>query len=247
MSDVNKLALLSGEGYETSNGIRVCHPRLQDLKELGEAKYMSFVSLFCNKPHELMVQLWDCGIDYESLQDFELFMLLYNSSKEIYMELFERFMGLKQVSAGILRATGENVLYGLNRDTDDLFIVDDKIHLEIAGFMRLVHCFKNKEKPRFKSKATKELYIELQREELEDSKNRDNGLSSLISALVWGNSSGINYSNVWDLYLYQFYDGINRICRIKEYDQVMSGIYHGTLELKKIDLNNINWLSAIKI
>lgn len=253
---MNKLKLLCGEDYILSNNIKIKHPKISDLKNMGDRDYFSFVYLFCTQTHEMMVQLHDAGIDYEEISDYDLFFLMYQSNKKKYDEMFYYFMNLIKVDIGIKASNNERVLYGYienkpNKENEKNiiisdFIIDKKIFEEISLFFKTIHLYKNKEKPKFANKGVKELYIELEREEMEDSqKGNSNGFQTLISSLIWGSSNGTNYNNVWNLYMYQFQDGISRLNKIREYENVMNGIYNGTIEQKKINLEKINWLSDI--
>ncbi|MED1863230.1 hypothetical protein P4V41_07160 [Fictibacillus nanhaiensis] len=71
-------------------------------------------------------------------------------------------------------------------------------------------------------------------------------LHSLVSGLAW-KSHSININSIWDLTIYQIYDGFSRTQSIENYDNVMRGIYAGTINGKDIDLSKINWANIIKI
>ncbi len=66
-------------------------------------------------------------------------------------------------------------------------------------------------------------------------------LSSMISGLGW-KANNINIFNVWDLTVYQLYDGLNRLKIIDDYQFTLSGIYAGTIDSGKINLKDINWM-----
>lgn len=242
---MDKFSLLSGDDFTTSNGINIKHPKLNDIKYYGESKYMSFVNLFCLKPHELMVELWDSGIDFEDISQFELFLMLYSSSKEDCNELFASLMGLFDIQYGFKKDTQEQAIGARSIvDDDAYYIIDERVFNEISNYFQIIHCRDDGEKaPKFKNQSTKEMYIEMEKGLKSDRDKNDSVLTSAISALVWGNNGAVNWDNVWDLYVYQFYDGLKRISKIKHYDNTMNGIYHGTIDQKKVNMKEINWLS----
>ena len=48
-------------------------------KDTDEIDYFSIVRIFTTNPSSMMVELDDIKIDYETLKDFELFLLLFRS------------------------------------------------------------------------------------------------------------------------------------------------------------------------
>jgi hypothetical protein len=71
-------------------------------------------------------------------------------------------------------------------------------------------------------------------------------LHSIISGLAW-KQNGMNIIEIWNLTLYQLYDGYFRTENIDNYSNVVRGIYAGTINGKDIDLSKINWANIIKI
>jgi hypothetical protein len=70
-------------------------------------------------------------------------------------------------------------------------------------------------------------------------------LHSIISGLAWRNN-GINLVNIFDLTIYQVYDGFFRTEKIDNYQFTLSGIYAGTVNGKEINYQNIHWTRIIE-
>lgn len=70
-------------------------------------------------------------------------------------------------------------------------------------------------------------------------------LHSIISGLSWKSTSGINIHNIFELSIYQFYDGYYRLENIDHYNSVVTGIYAGNIDAKKINMQEINWTKII--
>ncbi|WP_199925628.1 hypothetical protein [Paenibacillus bouchesdurhonensis] len=70
-------------------------------------------------------------------------------------------------------------------------------------------------------------------------------LHSIISGLSWKSTSGININNIFELSIYQFYDGYYRLENIDHYNSVVTGIYTGNIDAKKINMQEINWTKII--
>lgn len=70
-------------------------------------------------------------------------------------------------------------------------------------------------------------------------------LHSIISGLSWKSTSGIHIGNIFELSIYQFYDGYYRLENIDHYNSVVTGIYTGNIDAKKINMQEINWTKII--
>lgn len=76
---LDELRLLSGEDYKVNDKIKILHPTLGQIKDFGEQKYFSIISNLIAIPSDMKSILWDIGIDYEEISEFELFAQLSKS------------------------------------------------------------------------------------------------------------------------------------------------------------------------
>ncbi len=67
--------------YPINDYIRVMIPTVGEVLE-NEDNYYSMVSMLTAMPIDMMVQLDDIGIDFTTINEWELFLLLFNSLKE---------------------------------------------------------------------------------------------------------------------------------------------------------------------
>lgn len=65
-------------------------------------------------------------------------------------------------------------------------------------------------------------------------------LASIISGMAW-KSANTNILDIWQLTLYQLYDGFYRLDIIDNYDKTLSSVYHGMMDAKQIDFKKKNW------
>ena len=73
--------LLYQKDYPINDYIRVMIPTVGEVLE-NEDNYYSMVSMLTAMPIDMMVQLDDIGIDFTTINEWELFLLLFNSLKE---------------------------------------------------------------------------------------------------------------------------------------------------------------------
>ena len=63
-----------GYEYKVNDGITMISPTIGDIIEFGENEYFSTVHYLTCIPSDMMSTLWDMGIDWEELDDFDLFI-----------------------------------------------------------------------------------------------------------------------------------------------------------------------------
>ncbi len=237
---LTELELLAGKDFATSNGILFKHPKMSDLQKYDSNDIYGFTNLFCLQPQDIMVELWSRGVDYETLTNFELFLLLYTNKKTVYDVLFMDFANIYSVE--VYKDANTDIL--ILKDSDDGIagLIDNKIYEELSWFYKKITCFENKKTEKFASQKTKEMILNMEVDSLEeDEKNQKDYLAILLSALVWGNTSGYTWDNVWNLNFYQFNMGIRHIDKIKRTGHILTGIYTGNIDAKKISQKELDW------
>ncbi len=237
---LTELELLSGKDFVTSNGLTFKHPKLSDLQKYETNIIYGFTNLFCLEPQDLMAELWKQGIDFEFLTPFDLFIMLYYSNQEQYNLLFKDFAGIAQL--GAYEQDGVKMMVAGDEDFNPIGYIDETVYKELSKFYKTITCFENKEKMKFAGQKTKEAILDLEVENMEDNKEEGKDqLAILLSAIVWGNTSGYNWTNIWDLYFYQFNTGIKQLDKIKYTSSLLNGVYAGNVDTKKINRKELDW------
>lgn len=243
---MDEAMLLAGGYLVTDNKIKVKHPTIREVVEFGEFDYFNTINLFTLKPYDLMVQLDDMGIDYVDLSNYDLFILLYQSSNNKHglnwlLDYDYDFKLYKDNSTGLY------LLYDKSTNKS----IDIVVYSQISDYIKKVNMISNKTTFNPANKRARKFIIDNERRKQKRLQKRlnqtESQITNLVSALVWGNTSGINYSNIWDLYIYQFFDGVSRLQKIKEYTNIMQGYYAGTIDLKNINTEEVNWLTKINL
>ena len=78
---VQKPNLLRISDYEINDKISVHVPTVNEIFDFGDQKYYSIVQTLIATPFDLMVELDDIGIDYESITNYQLFLLMMRLKK----------------------------------------------------------------------------------------------------------------------------------------------------------------------
>jgi hypothetical protein len=244
---LDELSLLKGIPYKINDKLSIKHPTLNEIFEYGEENYFRAINLFCLKPYDLMVQLSDMGVEYETINNYELFLMLYNIDyyKQDINWLLTTNVNQQQYNFQkyVNQQNNEIVLY------DDVFDIkiDRLIYYEISTFLKQINDISEKNEFNPANKTAKKMILSEKKRELEklqkSNKKFESVLSKLISSIVWNENSKVNIQDVWNLHIYQVYNGLYKIQKRDNYKQTMQGIYAGTIDQSKIDLSKIDWVS----
>ena len=152
----DELAIYRGKDFTVSKGITIHQPTLDEICSLGEDTYWSFVYAFTSSPADLKWQLWDSGIDYTEITDFELFYTMIHMMSPIFITSiifgdldFRKFEVYESAQSGVK----EKILYQkCNKTVNEKVLVEPKN--KIYSFLRKIfRC-----KPRYKNISHEEEY-----------------------------------------------------------------------------------------
>lgn len=242
----NDLQLYFGDDYVINKYITVRHPKLDDIIRLGESEYYSIVYAFTSIPSDLKPQLWDSGICWEDITDFELFIMLTTGLPiDKTQILFGKNLDFTKFKRG-KNQNGELVLYQVT-DDKDLIVIDEGIYLRIATFLRKIHGIKPKVE-KAGSKVVRQLLIEDDRRKLEMQKkeNKGSSLVPIVSSLI--NSPEFKYGldEIRKMPMYAFMDAVARVQIIRSTTALLHGSYSGMIDTSKIPKKEYNWMREIE-
>lgn len=244
ISRVPKINLQYGDSLKFNNGFEFRQPTVMDIKELGEDYYFWFVSLFMNKPTDMIHQLFKIGIDYEKITRDELFRLLVGENTELFCSMFEYFTNTENVAFEYFEEYEQDCIHGKIKDEEIYFVIDFTAFDILCQYITDIHFFKHNKVRKFSDDETKKEILKYEIEEMEFfSKNKENdGFSNIISSVVRLNQRTWDY--VFGLTVYRLYDELYRALKEKEAQQLISGIYTGNIDGKKLK-SDLDWTGNI--
>lgn len=204
-----------------------------------EEEYYDLISAFTAMPVDMMLPLEDAGIDFTKINAFELFLLLFSGLKDRDTHLILGDLDLSKFKIAVNEETGKIVLLD---DQNDIKI-DYAIHAQIAAALRKIHNLeKNNRKPG--NKDGKEYMLQRAREKAARRKTRTQSsqLEPLIISMVNTEQFKYDYEGVLDLSIYQFNESVRQVIKKVDYDNRMHGVYSGTVDVKKLGQDELNWL-----
>lgn len=204
-----------------------------------EDDYYSLVSILTAMPIDFMVQLDDLGIDFATINEYDLLLILFPElkSKDVSM-----VFGDLDLSGFELMVNQQNSNIVLRDEVNDITI-DRSVYSMISNTLRKIH---NLERDRRKpaNQEAKEYMIKRAREKMRRSKykHRNSQLESLIISLVNTEQFKYDFERTRELSIYQFNASVQQIIKKTDYEHLMYGIYSGNISAKDIKSDELVWL-----
>lgn len=231
--------LLYKKDIAINDSIKIRIPSVGEILEC-EDEYYGLVSLLTAMPIDMMVQLDDIGVDFTSINEYELFLLLFASLQDRDTSMIFGDLDLKPFQTAINEQNGTIVL--INQETG--VKIDRAIHGQIASALRKIHHLeRNNRKPA--NGEAKEFMIKRARDKMRRNRNRtaDSQLEELIVATVNTEQFHYGFEGTLELSIYQFNESVRQIIKKIDYDNKMYGVYAGTVNAKDLSQDDLNWLT----
>lgn len=237
----DRLRMYFGEPFNVPNGMIITQPTIGDILTVGEESFYNNLNIFVGNPTMYRLKLWESGIDWNKISDFDLFTLLVKTCDVKYTQLLFGSIDFRNFE----RVDLENGDVVLINAKDKLIITKEHYEL-IAKYIRTMFgIFPKVEKA--KGKTTKEWMIQEEKDKLAKAKKEDNTstLLPLISACV--NHPGFKYKlqELREVGIVQFMDSVNRIQVYETSIALNHGAYSGMCDMSKVDKSLLNFMRDI--
>jgi hypothetical protein len=233
----DELKLLRGSSF-FMDGIEIKPFTIAEITDqIGYEKYQQLLNIFILEVKDILKEV------PEELNNINVFDLIVQGR---IRELFE---GLLESICLFLRI---NNLDELDINENGLVINTKLINSnnwdKLCKIIKMQNCISKQEEEKYNpaNEKAREIIEKIKRYKNEMPKKKELiTFPSMISGLAW-KSNNVNIFDVYNLTIYQLYDGLKRLNLIDDYQFTLSGIYAGTVDSKKINLNNINWMKTIE-
>lgn len=230
---------IGSENYKINEYITVYNPYVYEVKDFGEDVYYSVLNLFVRKPYDIAVELYDKQIDYQNVSDWDIF---FETATKIPIELSCILFGKLNFMEFIPCLNRENGLKSLVNKKNKKICIDEVIYKKIVTYLRYVHFISEKVEYDVGNSTAKEFLIKRMRrkrdklmKEFKTGKKKPcSGISNMIKYCVNNSNFKYDYSSVMNLKLNLLYESYFFITHNNERDNIMSGIYHGTIDSTKM-------------
>ena len=235
---VSTANLLYKEEYPINDQITIRIPTIGEVLE-DEDSYNAVLSVWTSTPADYMVFLDDNGIDFTSLNDYDLFLILAQILASYNTSLF--FGDLDFSKFRVAEDIERKQMVLLN--TEDNIVIDSGIYYTIAAVLRKITASSRTNKVPA-GEETKKYMIERERVKMNRRKNRqqESQIETLITAMVCTQQYKYDYEGTRSLTVYQFYECVKQVIKKVDYENRMIGVYAGTVSVKDLSNDDLNWL-----
>lgn len=239
--DVDDLKLYIGDDYIINDNIKVLQPTIRQIAEFGEKDFFSVVHTVTAIPSDMKSQLWDMGLDWTEVDDFELFVMLVQTLTPERTELLFGDIDLSKLRPYKHPHIEDEIILV---DKQAGIVVDKMIYLRIVSYLRKAFNITPKVE-RAANKMTKKVLIEEDRLKLK--LNKDKPFKSFLLPLISSVKVKQGYTKEYVLNMgyVELMDEVARLQVIHNADHLLSGVYAGTIDMKKVDKAELNWMKEL--
>lgn len=224
--------------YPVNQFISIRIPTVGEVLE-DEDEYYGIVALVTAMPIDMMVQLDDIGIDFTTINAWDLFLLMFKSLQERDTSIVFGDLDLTQFQLTINEQNGNVVLRNGSGVT-----IDREIHAKMASVCRMVnHLEQNRKRPgndEAKAYMLERARIKMKRHQKMSERSQ---IEDLIVAMVNTEQYKYGFEETLGLTIYQFNESVRQVVKKVNYEHTMHGVYAGTVSAKDLNQDDLNWLS----
>ena len=237
---VDPLKLYFGDPYVVNQYITIYQPTIGDIIEYGEKEYYSMIQTITAIPSDMKSSLWDSGLDWMQVTDFQLFLMLSQSLSQKQTEIILGDIDLQRMKPVENLQNGDVIL----RDPVTGAIIDELAYQTMSAYLCKLHNL-TKKVEKAGNKFTKQVLIDEDRQKKEHSMKQPykSFLMPLVSSIKVRQAYTKEY--IKNMGLYEFFDDVNRAQILVNTDALLSGMYSGMVDTSKIKKSAFNWMREI--
>ena len=232
----------------SANGtVEITLPTVGDIVRYGQKKFDMTLNIFTTNTTSYRLLLWQKGIDWNELSDFNLFCMLYQQIDDNVASMLFKDVKFSDFQLFNKKLGEEETIVLYNQETDTE--INEEVYQYIAQYLRIAFNVHPDEKIT-KDEGLKRAYIrkdESAMQVAETTNNKqDSSLQPLISACV--NHPGFKYNlqEVMNISICEFYDSVKRLQVYENSTALMKGMYSGMVDGSKINPDAYNFMKQIK-
>ncbi len=264
----DKLKIFFGEPLVLNDYITIHQPTIGEILKAGEKKVFSTTVAFTGNTTSYRIQLWDIGLDWNKITDWELFCMIiptlpvedtrifFGDLDFTKFQIYQKNGTAKYPEDATVDENGEKILDWEKRpeqvlyDQENDYLIDELLYLQIREYLRSL--FNQHPKTELiRGKNAKETVIRGEKNRLalqaklnkdENKEYGDSYLLPLISTLLMYPGFKYNTEEIKELGIAQFMDGVRKMQVMESTSSLMRGMYSGFLDTSNMNLNQeLNW------
>ena len=191
-------------------------------------------------PSDMKSRLFDIGIDYEEISDFDFFYLMTRGLTIEQTSILFYDLDFQSFEMFVDKDNGKHVMFNNN------FVLDELAYLKIVKCLRTLHSIKPKVE-KAANKTTKKILIDLDRQKIEKQKNEvyKSNLKPLISAMMRYPGFKYKSNELKECSIYEFMDTVQGSQIYTQSTALLQGMYSGMIDTSKINKKEFDWMRGI--
>jgi hypothetical protein len=165
--EVSDLELYFGDDYIVNNNIVIHQPIIGELIPC-EREYFSTVYTLCAISSDMKSQLWDMGLDWNTVEDFQLFCMLAPTLSPDRTSILFGDLDFSAMKPYPHPHIDDEIVLA---DKQSGILIDKMIYTKIVNYLRKLHGLTPKVE-KTKSKTVKKWLIEEDRNKIKNSQNK---------------------------------------------------------------------------
>jgi hypothetical protein len=240
--EIDRLKIFFGDPLVIDeDGVRgvvtVKAPTIGDILAIGESRFYSNLSILVGNTTQFRLMLWEAGIDWNTITDFQLFIIMYKQLEpDVIGLLFDNidFQNFEVYERPKEDGSMERYLYDKETDTEITELVYQYFHQYLQNVFNM-----KPERELTPDKMLKEAWIRKDQIELRQKQKKGENSSfsfvPLISTYI--NHPGTKHSlkELREVGVAEFFDSLKRIQVYEHATAVLKGMYSGFVNSKDID------------
>ena len=254
--EIDRLQAYFGEPYTididgAEGSVTVYQPSIGDIIRIGEKRFYSTLYIYTTNTTANRLMLWENGVDWCEMSDFDLFTLLAQTADpEVNKLLLGDLDITKFERVGKQITEDEQVVTFYNREAN--VEINEMVYFHISQYFRYIFNIYPEEKIT-RDSVLKNWYIdkdkrqrEIDEEKAKKGKDKEQySIQPLISAYL--NHPGTKYKlkELKDVGICEFNDSVQRLQIYESATACMKGLYSGMVDGKKIKPEDYNFMKEI--
>ncbi len=250
MNNINGFKyIISGENLRINDYITVFNPTIKEIELYGEDEYWQLVHLLTRKPYDIAVELDDSGIDYQSINEYDLFYMAANKIPVSQSCILLGRLELTDYTQTVNQDNGQLILY----NPKDHTVIDRVLYDQLLKYLRYIHFISEKVEYDVGNGMAKKFFLERMRrkkkkrlKDIEEGRARqESQLYTMASFLINNQNFKYNYDSIREIRISQLYESFYRIMHNYQISNLHTGIYSGTIDKTKLNTENLDLLRSL--
>lgn len=232
-----------GQDLVINDFITVRQPTIMEIVNIGDSEFWQFISMFCANTSSLKLMLYDNGIDWNEVSDFEVFTMLcplfpFEKTSLIIKDI--DFTKLTAIRTKPEEGQEKGTLYLVDLENPEI-LIDEAVYKAMIRQVRDIFDYHPVDEFA-KDRLTKDILLDDDRQKIRKAqrmkklakkKQSDSFLYPLLSFTL--NHPGFKYKKD-ELVNVKIAEFMNSVARLQQYERsvaLMHGVYFGMIDWDK--------------